>query len=192
MVSFLKNRLLFNIFYCFCMHPNIRNVCLQNKHFVYLGVYISKSKQSQKAKPWVYYFYVNLKILADFHICISVPLTWHHLTKPQKRCSVCRCNHCRLDSPCICQRTSQYLCSICKLFHGYFSLVKTSGPTTKAAGTEVLLNSLRESIQVRFVKNNNSIVFLNNSPIVQASKTYCGEISANEREAIATAKIYRI
>ena len=52
--------------------------------------------------------------------------------------------------------------------------------------------SLRESIQVRFVKNNNSIVFLNNSPIVQASKTYCGEISANEREAIATAKIYRI
>ena len=122
------------------MHPNIQNVCLQNKHFVYLGAYISKSKLSQNANPSLYYFYMNVKILADFRICISVPLTWYHLIKPQKRCSVCKGNHCRLDSPCICQRTSRYLCSICEVFHGYFSLGKTSGPTTKAAGSEVRLN----------------------------------------------------
>ena len=52
-------------------------------------------------------------------------------------------------------------------------------------------DSLRESIQVPFVKNNISIAFLNNSTIVQAFKTYCGENLANEREAMATAKIYR-
>ena len=57
---------LFNIFYCFCMFVN--------KHFVYSGAYISKSKQCQNAKPSVYYFYVNMKILIDFHICIGVPL----------------------------------------------------------------------------------------------------------------------
>ena len=34
------------------------------------------------------------------------------LIKPLKRCSACKCNHCRLDFPCICQCTSLYLYSI--------------------------------------------------------------------------------
>ena len=40
---FLKGRLLFNIFYCFCTFIN--------KHFIYTGAYISKGKQCYNAKP---------------------------------------------------------------------------------------------------------------------------------------------
>ena len=38
----------------------------------------------------------------------------------------------------LCAFVSVHLCT-CIVLHGYFSLDKTSGPTTKAAGREVLL-----------------------------------------------------
>ena len=76
---FLKSRLLFNIFYCFCMFVN--------KHFIYLECIISKIKQCYNAKPSAYYFYVKKKILVDFHTCISVPLSdykFFYLTSTSK------------------------------------------------------------------------------------------------------------
>ena len=45
-----------------------------NKHFIILGVHISKSKRCYNAKPSAYYFYVKTKLSVDFRICISVPL----------------------------------------------------------------------------------------------------------------------
>ena len=45
-----------------------------NKHFIILGVHISKSKRCDNAKPSTYYFYVKTKLSVDFRICISVPL----------------------------------------------------------------------------------------------------------------------
>ena len=46
-----------------------------NKHFTYLGrVHISESKRCYSVIPSVHYFYVKMKMLADFQICISVPL----------------------------------------------------------------------------------------------------------------------
>ncbi len=44
---------------------------------------------------------------------------------------------CRLDSPCI---VGVHL-RTCIVLHGYFPLGKTSGPTTKATGSEDLLLS---------------------------------------------------
>ena len=38
------------------------------------GVYISESKRRYNVIPSVYYFYVKTKMLANFQICISVPL----------------------------------------------------------------------------------------------------------------------
>ena len=52
------------MFYCFSMFVN--------KHFIYLGcVYL---KKCYNGKPSAYYLYVKMKILVDFHICISVLL----------------------------------------------------------------------------------------------------------------------
>ena len=63
----LKTKLLLNIFYCVFIFVN--------KQFIYIsGAYISKSKQCYNAKPLAYYFFVKMKTLVDFHICISVPL----------------------------------------------------------------------------------------------------------------------
>ena len=46
-----------------------------NKHDTYLsGVHISKSKRRYNLIPSVHYFYVKTKMLAEFQICISVPL----------------------------------------------------------------------------------------------------------------------
>ena len=72
-----------------CLWTNISNIS---------GVYISKSKQYYNAKPSTYYFYVNTKILIDFHICISVPLSafksgfknWWPRNWP---CSLCKQHH---------------------------------------------------------------------------------------------------
>ena len=63
---FLKSRLIFKIFYGFCMFVN--------KHFISANVYISKSKRCYNAKPLAYYFYMRTKISLNFHFCISVPL----------------------------------------------------------------------------------------------------------------------
>ena len=76
---FLKSRLLFNIFYCFCMFIN--------KHSYISGPYISKSKRFYNAKLLSYYFYMKTKMLAEFRICISVPLNN----------SKCICYNCRND-----------------------------------------------------------------------------------------------
>ena len=65
-VFFLKYRLIFKIFYCFCM--------FLNKHFINAGVYISERKQFHNAKPSTYYFYMKTKIPFNFRICIRVPL----------------------------------------------------------------------------------------------------------------------
>ena len=67
-VFFLKSRLLFNIFCCFCMFVN--------KHFICLGCLYLKTKQYYNGRPSAYCFYVKTKILVGFHICISVPLRY--------------------------------------------------------------------------------------------------------------------
>ena len=66
-VFFLKSRLLFNIFYCFCIFVN--------KHFIYLAAHNSTCKYCYNAKLSADYFYVKTKISIDFQICISVPLS---------------------------------------------------------------------------------------------------------------------
>ena len=73
-VFFLKSRLLFNIFYCFCIFVN--------KHFIYLAAHNSTCKYCYNAKPSADYFYVKTKISIDFQICISVPLTLFFLSNP--------------------------------------------------------------------------------------------------------------
>ena len=45
-----------------------------NKLFTYLMCVISKSKRCFKVKSSTYYFHMKTKMLADFQICISVPL----------------------------------------------------------------------------------------------------------------------
>ena len=58
------SRLLFNIFYCFCVFvKNISHVSC---------AYIWKGKRGYNAKPSAYYFYVKTKISVDFCICITV------------------------------------------------------------------------------------------------------------------------
>ena len=61
-VNFLKSELIFNISYSFCM-------C----------TYLKKIKVCFNVKSPTYYFYVRTKILADFQICISVPLKKTHV-----------------------------------------------------------------------------------------------------------------
>ena len=46
-----------------------------NKHFMKTGACISQSKQFYNAKPSAYYFYMRTKILLNFGICVSVPLS---------------------------------------------------------------------------------------------------------------------
>ena len=43
-------------------------------------------------------------------------LTSYLLIKPQKKCSACKCNHCRVGSPRISRRTSPYSYSIAWVF----------------------------------------------------------------------------
>ena len=62
---FLKRRLIFKIFHCFCMFVN--------KHFLNKGAYISKGKRCYNVKPSAYYFYIRMKVPLNFSICISVP-----------------------------------------------------------------------------------------------------------------------
>ena len=46
-----------------------------NKHFTYLRrAYLRKQKVLNNVIPSVHYFYVKTKMLADFQICINVPL----------------------------------------------------------------------------------------------------------------------
>ena len=53
-----------------------------------MGAYISKIKQCFNAKPLACHFYMKSKILVDFHIFISVPLSFvlvKHQTKASKQ-----------------------------------------------------------------------------------------------------------
>ena len=65
-VNFLKSRLIFSIFYCFWMFVN--------KPFTYIMYACIKSKRCFNVKSSTYHFYTKKEILADFQICISVPL----------------------------------------------------------------------------------------------------------------------
>ena len=66
-LNFLKSRLIFNIFYCFCVFLNsVNNIS---------RTHISKSKRGFDVKFSAYYFNTKTKILVDFQICISAPLT---------------------------------------------------------------------------------------------------------------------
>ena len=65
LVIFLKSRLLFNVFYCFCM--------FLNKHFTNLKYAYLKKWKLLCVIMW-YYFYMKTNVLLDFHICISVTL----------------------------------------------------------------------------------------------------------------------
>ena len=66
-LNFLKSRLIFNIFYCFWVFVNsVNNISL---------THISKSKRGFDVKFSAYYFNTKTKILVDFQICISAPLT---------------------------------------------------------------------------------------------------------------------
>ena len=67
-VNFLKSRLIFNIFYCFWMFVN--------KLFTYLTWAYLRKQKVFNVKSSTYYFHMKTKALADFQICISVPLTF--------------------------------------------------------------------------------------------------------------------
>ena len=45
-----------------------------NKLYTHLTAQISKSERRFNVKSSTYYFHMKMKILADFKICISVPL----------------------------------------------------------------------------------------------------------------------
>ena len=65
-LSFLKSRLICNIFYCLWI--------LQTNFSHISRLHISKSKRCFNVKFPTCYFHMKTKILADFQICISVPL----------------------------------------------------------------------------------------------------------------------
>ena len=46
-------------------------------------MHISESKRCYNVIPSVHYFYAKTKILADFQICVSVPLKFVYLVKLQ-------------------------------------------------------------------------------------------------------------
>ena len=47
-----------------------------NKHSHTLRAHISKSKRCFNMKSSTHYFHLKTKALADFQICISIPLSW--------------------------------------------------------------------------------------------------------------------
>ena len=70
-VNFLKSRPIFNMFYVLLL----LNVGKQTFDKSHVRMNISKSKRCFNLKSSTYYFHVKKKILADFQICISVPLS---------------------------------------------------------------------------------------------------------------------
>ena len=74
-IFFLKSRLVFKIFHWFCVPNKTKQTfCLQNKHFINTGIYISERKRCYNAKPPAYYFHMRTNIPLSFRICNSVPL----------------------------------------------------------------------------------------------------------------------
>ena len=63
---YLKRRLILTYF--------IVSVCLWTNILHILGVHILESKRFYNVIPSVHYFHVKTKMVADFQICISVPL----------------------------------------------------------------------------------------------------------------------
>ena len=52
-----------------------------NKHFINVGVYISKTKQCYNVKPSAHDFYMRVKILLNIYICSSVTLKYSFFYK---------------------------------------------------------------------------------------------------------------
>ena len=72
-VNFLKSRIILNLFYCFWMFVNT---------FPHVSrAHISKSKRCFNVKSSAYYFHMTTIIMADFQICISLPLIYFHFTQ---------------------------------------------------------------------------------------------------------------
>ena len=66
-VNFLKSRLIFNIFYIFeCLWTNFSHDS---------SALISESKRCFNVKSSTYYFHMKKKIVANFQVYISVPLS---------------------------------------------------------------------------------------------------------------------
>ena len=71
-VNFLKSRLIFNIFYF--------SECLQTNFSYISREHIPRTKRRFNLKSSTDSFHMKTKILAEFHICVSVPLRtliWH-------------------------------------------------------------------------------------------------------------------
>ena len=64
--NFLKTRLIFILVFCFWMFVNKLTYTSRS--------HISKCKRCFSVKSLTYYFHVKTKLLAEFQICISVPL----------------------------------------------------------------------------------------------------------------------
>ena len=74
---------------------------------------LNKFSRVERHNKWYNSEYSTHIILQCIRIVVlNICLNWHLLIKPQKCCSACRWNHCRLDFLCICQQTSMYLFSI--------------------------------------------------------------------------------
>ena len=72
-IFFLKSRLLFNAFYCFCMFVN--------KHFGYLKCpYFQNGKGILMRNLRYTIFCMRTNMLLDLHICINVPLIFNFST----------------------------------------------------------------------------------------------------------------
>ena len=91
-VLFLKSRLLSNILYCFCLLISMSHIS---------NVHISKSKRFYNVKLSVYYFYVKMRISADFHFfncyLVAPRSTFGPLSRGQAL-SEANVNHCIFDN----------------------------------------------------------------------------------------------
>ena len=77
-VNFLKSRLIFILIVSECFQTNFSHLS---------RAYISKIKRCFNVKSSTYYFQVKKKIMADFQICLSVPLNIEcGSTKTHKLC----------------------------------------------------------------------------------------------------------
>ena len=64
-----------------------------NKYCTYLGGHISESKGCYNLIPSAHYFHLKTKMLADFQVCISVPLSFLCSKEVTKRTNGMEINH---------------------------------------------------------------------------------------------------
>ena len=101
-VFFLKSRLIFNIFYCFCM--------IVNKFQETLRIYNWVILTTKNAKFSGLYLYMNTNIKEDFQICVSVPLIKLQAQLQQA------CNFIKKET-----RAQMFSCEFCKISKNTFS-----------------------------------------------------------------------